>query len=86
MNVRTIYNPIVMAANSSVRLNQTMIGAFFATANGTITITDGGGQTLLSAFPVTAGQRLEFEMSLISKGQAPSVVTLAGGAAGLLLV
>lgn len=85
---RECYTPHPMALNSSLSLDCTQLAAFIATTAGTITVVDSSGLTLLNAQPVSAGQYLPLPFSVISRTSAnnPSVITLAGGASGLLLV
>lgn len=88
MQFRECYTPHPMAANASLTLDCTQVAAFICTVAGTLTIVDASGLTVLNAHPVTAGQYLPLPMSLMSRtgGNNPSVFTLAGGAAGTLLV
>ena len=85
---RECYTPHPMALNSSLSLDCTQLAAFIATTAGTITVVDGSGLTLLNAQPVAAGQYLPLPFSVTSRTSAnnQSVITLAGGASGLLLV
>lgn len=77
------YSAVVIGVSGTWTSDQIHgIGAFLPTATGTITIKDGNGNTVLNAFPVTVGTRVE--LTLYTQGNT-AVVTLAGGAAGTLL-
>ena len=77
------YTPKPMAANSTYTLTKQGIAGFLPTVNGTITVVDGDGTTVLNAYPVTAGVFARLPMYLQSNQGS---ITLAGGAAGTLLI
>ena len=78
------YRPRVMAANSTLVLPASAdIGGFLAKTDGTITVVDSNGDTVLNAVPVSAGIYTPCPF-LLSGGGADSSVTLAGGASGTL--
>lgn len=82
--VREIYRPVAMGANTSYVVGGAKIGGFLPTVSGTLTVTDADGSTLLNAYPITAGTAVPLGMWFnTSEG---GTVTLAGGAAGTLLV
>ena len=88
MNFRECYTPHPIAANGTLAGDFTQLAAFIATTGGTITVVDKAGITLLNAQPVSAGQYLPLPFLLASRTAAnnTAVVTLGGGASGLLLV
>lgn len=88
MNFRECYTPHVIGVNGVHTTDASQLAAFICTVAGTITVVDAAGITLLSAHPVAAGQYLPLPFLLISRTIAnnASVVTLGGGAAGLLLL
>lgn len=80
------YNPIVVAANSTVLIHGDNVGGFLCTASGTITLVanayDGKAQqTLLTAFAVTAGIYYPLPFFL---GRNGGTFTTASSGAGLL--
>lgn len=77
------YNPVVVGVDTTVKVNSQAIGGFLAVTSGSITIVNGAGTTVLSAFPVTSGVYVPLVMYL----GGPSVPTFAtaGGASGTLL-
>jgi len=80
MNVKEVFTPHLMTANSSLTLaGVPTIGGFLASATGTIAVTV-GGVPAIAATAVTAGQYTPIPIS-VSKDV---VVTLAGDAAGTL--
>ena len=79
--VQERYSPLVIGVNSSVTLSGQSIAGFACKVSGTITIVDGAGTTIVSAFPVTAGVYHPFPFFLQKPG---AVVTTAGGATGTL--
>lgn len=81
--VQEYYNPIVMAANSTVKLTQHQLGFFLAVTAGTISATDQAGTTIINALPVTAGVYYPLPIALGVQGGAASFTT-AGGASGTL--
>lgn len=76
-------NPIVCAANSTTPFTANAVHSFFAVTAGTITITEFDGTVVLNAFPVTAGQWIEFEMNVSPSG---GTITTALGASGTVTV
>lgn len=81
--VREQYRPQVMEADTSFPCGGRQLGGFLASVSGTITITrDRDGIVMVPVTPVTAG--VMTPLPLIFDG--PFTVTLAGGAAGTLLV
>lgn len=86
MIVQERYNPIPIAANSTVIVSGSAVGVFLCTTSGTLTVVsnayDGKATTtLLNAMAVTAGQTYKIPFFLGSNG---GTVTTAGGAVGLL--
>jgi hypothetical protein len=76
------YTPVVIAAGGTWKSDQIHgLGAFIPTVTGTITITDGNGNVVLNACPVTAGTRLELTMYT----QGNTAVVALTSAAGTLL-
>lgn len=76
------YRAQPMAANAVYNSASSHIAGFLATATGTITITDGDGTVLLLAMPLALG----FTRIPIMMNTTFCTVTLAGGAAGSLLL
>ena len=81
MNVRERYTPVVMAANTTVPLYGSDVGAFLCVTAGTITVVNSKGVTIVAAFPVSAGVYYPFLFYLDGVGGS---VTTAGGASGTL--
>jgi hypothetical protein len=85
MHVQERYSPVVLGANSTVRINSQGTGGFLCTTSGTITLVrdNGGGSTttLINAMAVTAGIYYPLPFLL---GQYGGTFTTAGGAIGLL--
>lgn len=84
--VQERYNPIVVAANSTVTIYGNNVGGFLCTATGTITLVANAAEgkvqtTLLSAFPVTVGIYYPLPFYLGSKG---GTFTTASSGAGVL--
>lgn len=84
--VQERYNPIVVAANTTVPIYGNNIGCFLCTATGTITLVananDGKAETtLLSAMAVTAGFYYPLPFYL---GKNGGVFTTASNGAGVL--
>ena len=88
MVVQERYNPIVVAANSTVVVYGDNIGGFIPLTDGAITIVsnphDGKPKTtLITNLPVTAGFYCPLPIFI---GKEGGTVTASGGASGLLLV
>ena len=90
MIIQERYNPVVVAANTTVPIYGDNIGGFLCTTSGTITLVknpnnDGNttSTTLINAMAVTAGTYYPIPAYLGKNGGA---FTTAGGAVGLLLV
>lgn len=86
MVIQERYNPIVVAANSTVTIYGDNVGIFLATADGDITLVsnkhDGKpATTLLSSFPVTAGETYRIPFFI---GKSGGTFTTANNAAGVL--
>ena len=77
------YSPVPLGANGSYTLSKQGIAGFLPTVSGTITIVNGEGTTVLNAYPVSAGVFARIPMFLKDNH---GTVTLAGGAAGTLLI
>lgn len=79
------YNPVPIAANSTVQITGSRIGGFLCTTSGTLTIVrnneDGTTTTLINALAVTAGQWTPLPFYLSSHGGS---ATTAGGGVGVL--
>lgn len=83
MNVREYYRPQPMAANSTYKVVGNHVAGFLCTVAGTLTVADAAGNVLLNAMPVATGfNRLAITLPTLDGG----TVTLAGGAAGSLLI
>lgn len=76
------YAPRPMGVNSTIKLANGKVGGFACTVSGTLTIVDGGGNTILNAMPVTAGQWHPLPFAF-TPGDAAAATT-GGGAAGTL--
>lgn len=76
------YNPRPIDANSSIKLANGKVGGFACTVSGTLTIVDGGGNPVVTAMPVTAGQWHPLPF-VFTPGDLATATT-AGGAAGTL--
>lgn len=81
MDVKERYDPKVIGLNGTITLHADAIGGFLAKTAGTITVVDGYGTTIIDAHPVTAGGYFPMPFYL---GRAGGVITLAGGASGVL--
>lgn len=79
------WNPLPIAANSTVQIKGSRVGGFLCTTSGTLTIVrnneDGTTTTLVNALAVTAGQWTFIPFYLTSHG---GTATTAGGAVGVL--
>ncbi len=77
------YRPVSLGVNEvySMPQGQQSLGGFIAVTAGTITIVNGLGATVLSAFPVAAG--VYYPLPVFAPA---SVITLAGGASGTILL
>lgn len=86
MIVRELYKPIPVGVNATVKLNpdQGGLGNFYAVTAGTITIVNNAGTTVLTAFPVSAGQVVLLQLGMESGSSG--TFTTAGGASGTLTV
>lgn len=78
-----IAKPIVVGVTTTVNFSGSAACTFMAVTAGTITIKDSKGNTLLNAFPVTAGSWVEMDMFVDTAGGS---ITTAGGASGTLTV
>ena len=86
MVIQERYNPIPIAANSTVQIYGNNIGGFACTTSGTLTIVanEGDGkptQTIINAIPVTAGTYLPLPFYI---GKNGGTATTGGGAVGCL--
>lgn len=82
------YNPVIVAANTTVNLPHNAVGIFLCTATGTITINvkkqDGRpAYTLLTAFPVTIGTTYKIPFYLGTNGGSITTDTLGAGVLGV---
>lgn len=77
-------NPRVIGVNGTIKLTNGKVKGFACTVSGTLTIKDGWDNTILDAFPVTAGQ-WHWLPFIFTPGDK-AVATCAGGAAGTLSV
>lgn len=86
MSIQECYRPVLLTANQVYTFTSgspRAVAGFLAVTAGTITIARfGGSPVVLNAFPVTAGVYYPIPMDTGHE----SVVTLAGGASGTLLV
>lgn len=83
MVIQERYNYRPMGVNDTLNINGHNVSGFVCTTSGTLTLTDGSGTAVLTAFPVTAGTTHRFPLIL---NQINGTVALAGGASGCLLV
>lgn len=81
-HIRERYPAKMVEANTDTPILNQSIGGFICTADGTISITNSRGETVLSSFPVTAGVYYPIPIFV---GFPNAVFTTAGGAAGSLL-
>lgn len=81
-NVRNLFRPQPMAANSSYEIGGNHMGGFLPKVSGTISVVDSHGTTLVDAVPVTAGVYVEIPIYF----ENGATVTLAGDAAGTLML
>lgn len=82
--IKERYAPKVVAANSTVTIDNSNVGGFICTTGGTITLTrESPSDTLINAMAVTAGTYYPLPIYLGHNGGS---FTTAGGAVGLLLV
>lgn len=81
---KTLYRPQVIGVDGSAKLGGTDIAGFLAQTDGTITVTDEAGTTLIPAVPVTAGTFTH--MPFQDPRFRGATVTLGGGASGILAV
>lgn len=82
--IKEHYNGKVIGVDGSLRIGATLAG-FLATTNGTISVTDADGTTLVNAHPITNAQGF-IRIPLCSRTSAGMMVTLAGGASGTIFV
>lgn len=78
--VRESYTPVPVDVNATVTLGGNCLGGFLAKTGGTVTVVNGLGVTILSAFPVTAGVYYPMPFN-VGEG---ATFTTAGGAGGLI--
>lgn len=83
--IKERYSPLVVDANSTIDVTGDMTGGFLAVTAGTITLVNHEASTVLSAFPVIAGQYVPMPIYLGSPSSRATFTT-AGGASGTLLV
>jgi hypothetical protein len=76
--------PQRMAANTSYRVQGSSVQEFLCTVSGTLTVTDADGTVHVDAIPVTAG--VDLNLKFFFNTNMGGTVSLAGGAAGTLLV
>lgn len=82
--VKEYYNARALGANVTSKLTGGHMAGFLAVTSGTLTLVDGGGNTVVNAVAVTAGVYLPIPAMFTPGDQA--AVTLAGGASGTLFV
>ena len=79
------FNPVPMAADTTLVRDMKGMGGFVAKTAGTLTVLYTNGITLLDAIPVAAGQVLSLPLSFGRNDQLSMTVTLGGGASGTFL-
>lgn len=78
--------PVQVGVNATVDFTGSGVDGFLPITSGTITITaQPSGQTIISAFPVTAGTPVPLPFSFPDNSQGGRIVA-AGGASGVLCV
>lgn len=77
--------PVQVAANATVTFDGNGTDGFIAITSGTITITTIKGATVITSFPVTAGQAHPLPFGF-TDGSQQGVIVAAGGASGVLCV
>lgn len=83
MDVQQRYSPVVVGVNATVSLTATGLGGFLAITDGTVTVVDQKGVTIITAFPVTEGNW--YPMPFFLGGPALNATfTTAGGASGTI--
>lgn len=81
------YNPLLIGANSTVKITGSRVGGFLCKTSGTLSIVrnndDGTTTTIVDAVAVTAGAWVDIPFYLGAHG---GTATTAGGAVGTLAV
>lgn len=88
MSTKTIQRtkPVQVGVNATVDFDGSGLDGFIPITNGTITITtQPSGQTIISAFPVSAGVPISLPFAFPDNSQRGRIVA-AGGASGVLCV
>lgn len=85
MKSREGYRPQPLGVNATFTVKGQYLGGFLPTVSGTLSVVENAsGVTVVNAVPVTAGVFLR--LALMFSNAEGGVVTLAGGAAGTLLL
>lgn len=87
--MKEVFLPIVVGVNATVELAETTphVAGFLAKTDGTVTITDRSGATIVDEVPVVAGTYTKMPFTLRNNDAANLVaptVTTADGASGTL--
>ena len=75
--------PTQIGVNTSVTFHANGVDGFIPYTSGTITIVTFGGETIVNALPVTAGNALPLPFAF-PDNSASATITTAGGASGIL--
>lgn len=79
------YSAIPIGVNTAVKTTATGMAGFLCITSGAITVQDGLGNTLVNAFPCTAGNFYPMPFRLQhSQSNNGSTITTSGGASGTL--
>lgn len=81
MDIREHYRPIVVGANATVTFTSKDIGGFLAKTDGTVSVVDSAGTTIINALPVLGGVYYPMPFYIGATGGS---VTTASGASGTL--
>lgn len=81
MDIREHYRPVVVGANATVAFTSKDIGGFLAKTDGTVTVVDSAGVTIVNALPVLGGVYYPMPFYIGPKG---GTITTASGASGTL--
>ncbi len=82
-NIRERYPAKFIAANTTVIILGQSIGGFLCKTDGTITVVDSRGTTVVSAHPVVAG--VYYPLPIFVGGDNRATFATAGGASGTLI-